>query len=495
MCATEATGPGNNLLDKIKQELDLEPGNPALHRRLAAACYLYGHTEEAIEHLRLAVELSDHEPDYVLSLAEALLDAGYPEEALPLFERAAAQLQEGALRRARTGLAAAALEAPVIQKMLKLEETTPAPSKYLVSATLLLLRGKRRDAVNEYTKALDADETALLAAENVAFLWSVERDMGGPEVRIRDLLKAAKSTEHSYRMDLYLADAYANSGIFENAVKHLAASLHAEPRYLPAYTQAATLLRQMELRESAGSETLRAAVDASLKVLETQTPSLALLARGRTSRRAAGSIPARCVEEALEADDAFVRLMGTVEAADSLPAEQAEKLTADADLGESHLAGLVRARLLLETKGVQEAADEAERTLDKHPHRAEAAHAVTYFWGLGRRLGTAQAMLEAAGDVEGMEPERFLEIGMTLIEAGRAADALRLCEGLASPQAAVVKARVLSRKGDNEAALALLEETAAGLQDPPRELRRELARLNFVLGRDKTAIDFLTDDE
>ena len=81
-------GNGNGLLETIQRKLQDDPKNPSLHRRFAAANYLYGKIDEAIRYLKKAVELSKREPQYLLSLAEALLDTGYPERALHLFDEA-----------------------------------------------------------------------------------------------------------------------------------------------------------------------------------------------------------------------------------------------------------------------------------------------------------------------------------------------------------------------------------------------------------------------
>lgn len=489
-----SAGQTDALIENLRKRLEAEPNNALLHRRYAAACHIAGRPAEALEHLRRAVDLSGRDSEHVLALAEALLDTGYPEQSLPLFDEAVGRLEGGMLRRAETGRRSAALETPLIQSIQQLLAAAPAPQKHLFSGTLLVLRGRRREATDAYAAALEAPQTQQLAAENVAFMWSIERNTGGPDVRVQDLLKAARSAAPSFRMELYLADAYSHSGMFESAAAHVAAALQKEPRYLPAYSQAAGVLRQLRLSDTAGADALREAIKAALAALETAGSPLAPLASRRFSRAGALEPPVEAIRSALASAEEFERTMAAAEALDSLPPASAAELLEGVGFGTGHLAGLLHARLLLDTAGVERAAECAQNALLAHPERADVAHAVAYFWGLRRRLVTAEAMLEAAGGAGRLEPARFLEVAFTYIEAGQAAQALEMCRGLAHVHAVVAKARALARLGRRAEALDILEAAAAGAE-PPAELRRELARLYFLAGRDNDALALLTDGD
>ncbi|MBN1808999.1 MAG: tetratricopeptide repeat protein [Planctomycetes bacterium] len=480
-------------IEAARDNVRNHPEDPDAYRRLAGALYIAGEIEEAVPHLEKAVDLSGGAVEYRLALADVLFDALRPKEAACIYEELLSDVEEERRRRVKMTLALARSETAFVDAVYIPLSALPLddPRKPLLEGTLALLQGRNSEAMNRFEQALSSAATARRAQENVAFLWSVMKEMppDGEGKLVSHLLEARKSGEPSARFLLYLADAYANSNLLEKAAELMVASLKQAPVYLPAYDQAGGFLRQLNIHGEQMADSFRKAVNA---VIDRLPEHLAAPARRRFSgtRSAADSDAGRSIKTLLASDDPEERKLGMLEAAELLTPEEALGILGDDTPVEDPVARLVLARLRLRTAGMDRAVETVLDALRAYPESAEVAYAAAYFLGLRRRFVSAQKMIEAGPEASKIAPDILMETGMVFVEAGDYAAALELTQDRSEPEAVAVRARALARSGREEDALAELEH--AWGESPHDVIRRELAAAYYRLGRDEDAVKVLT---
>jgi tetratricopeptide (TPR) repeat protein len=477
-----------------KEQVRRQPEDPEARRRLAGMLYLAGRLEEAIPHLEKAAALSGGAVEYELALADVLFDALQPGRAAELYEKLLSKVEGPRRGRVELNLDLARSEVAfydAIGEPLS-KAAAGSPERSLLEGTLCLMQGRTSEALCSFEKAMSSPATARAAQENIAFVWSVSKELppDGERRLVSHLLEARKGGAPSTRFLLYLAEAYSISHIHEKARELLVTAIKGDPKYLPAYDQACAFLRQLTIHGEGMADAFRRAVNG---VIDRLPERIMVFARRRFSgikaRQEHGDAD-RAVKELLTSSDDRERLMGMLEAAEQFSPSEAIGLLGDRVPVEDPVARLVLARLRLRTHGLKRAIGTVLEGLSAYPANAEVAYAAGYFLGLRRRLATARAMVGAAGGREKIKPELLLEAGLVLVEAGEFDEAVKLAADSVSPEAVVVRARARIRSGHEDEALGELErawdETSSDI------VRRELAALYFRLGRDGDAVELLT---
>jgi len=490
--ATNHTESDEERIAQAREKVRRCPDDPEALRHLAGVLYLANRIEEAVPQLERAVELAQGAVDYELALADVYFDALRPKDAAKLYEGLLSKVEGPRRGRVQMNLELARSEVSffdaINEPLGKLEETNP--DRNILEGSLALLQGRLSDAMEFYEKALLFPATVRAAQENIAFLWSTGKEMPTEGRMVSHLLDARKGGEPSARFLLYLADAYTASRLHEKAREVLIAALKANPKYLPAYDQAGTFLRQLNILGEGMGDAFRKAVNGIVDGLPQQTAAFAR--RRFVGSKAAHSQAAatRMAKELLASSDEGDRLSGLLEAVEILTPSEVVSLIADKAPVVDYVALLVLTRLRLRTAGLDRAIETVLDALKMYPMKAEVAYAASYFLGLRRRYVTARRMIEAGEKGEGVTPELLLEAGLVFVEAGEYDSAMKLAEDKEGPEAAVVRARARIRSGCEEEALAELEhsweETGSDI------VKRELAATYFRIGRDEDAIELLS---
>jgi tetratricopeptide (TPR) repeat protein len=492
MAVANHTESDEERIAQAREKVCQRPDDPEALRHLAGILYLAGRIEEAVPQLEKAVELAHGAVDYGLALADVYFDALRPKDAAKLYEGLLSEVEGPRRGRVQMNLELARSEVSffdaIYEPFSKLDDTNP--EKGLLEGSLALLQGRLSDAMRSYEKALASPATVRTAQENIAFLWSAGKEMPVEGRLVSHLLDARKGGEPSPRFLLYLADAYTASRLHEKARDVLIAALKANPKYLPAYDQAGTFLRQLNILGEGMGDAFRKAVNG---IIDGLPQRIGVFAKRRfVGSKAAHNQAAatRAAKELLASSDESDRLNGLLEAVEVLTPSEVLSLIADKPPVKDPVVSLVLTRLRLRTAGLDRAIETILDTLKTYPLKAEVAYAASYFLGLRRRYVTAQRMVEAAENGEGVTPELLLEAGLVFVEAGEYDEALKLAEDKEGPEAMVVKARARMRSGREEEAVAELEhaweETGSDI------VKRELAAAYFRVGRDEDAIDLLS---
>jgi tetratricopeptide (TPR) repeat protein len=168
--ASEAMNKGNHAaaIPLLKQALDSNPGDAAVHNSYGSALAASGHLPEAVAQYRKATGLSPDYPDAHNNLASALVQSGQPDEAVAEFERALALKSDFA--EAHAGLGGVLAQRgkvndaiPHLQKAVELGPKNPMARGNLCLA--LSLAGRPQEAIPHAQEAV-----ALTSGQNPLLL-------------------------------------------------------------------------------------------------------------------------------------------------------------------------------------------------------------------------------------------------------------------------------------------------------------------------------------
>lgn len=219
------TGRVDEAIAHLRKALEIDPDNVETHNNLGHALLQKGRVEESFSHLQKALEMAPNRAAVHYNLGNALLQTGRLDEAIAHLQKAleidptyvsahsdlgAALLQKGRVNESFTHL----------QRALEIDPNHKAA--HFNMANTLLQMGRVDDGVLHLQKALTIDPGDAEAQKNMAWVLAT-----CPEARIRDGAKAVELAERANQLTerrdpiigVTLAAAYAETGRFADAIR------------------------------------------------------------------------------------------------------------------------------------------------------------------------------------------------------------------------------------------------------------------------------------
>ena len=209
---------------ELSEAIRLSPLYPDAHANLGSALGMVGRNEEAAEHFRAALRMSD-KADIHHNLAATLDKLGRVAEAIPEYKAALAREPDRVLTLVMLGKDLAArgrlAEAePLLARAVRLDPAQIEPRRLL--AVALTVEGRVEDAIRQYQEILRRSPDDLDALNNVAWIRATHADAahrnGAEAVRLAERARV-KSPEPQALVYSTLAAAYAETGRFADAVR------------------------------------------------------------------------------------------------------------------------------------------------------------------------------------------------------------------------------------------------------------------------------------
>ena len=226
----------------LRKALEIQPDFAEAHNNLGNALLQHGQIEEAIAHFRRAFEIEPNNAPAHANLGSALIQMGRVDDSIAQFQMALAArpdnvellntLAYALIRKGRVDEAIVHL-----QRAIELSPSFADAHNNL--ANILLQKGRVEEAIAHYRKALETapDNTATLGNLGQIFFRK-----GRTEEAIACFEKAARLLPDSAEAQNTLANAYMRAGRADEAKAHFLRALELRPDFAPAHNNLGLVL-------------------------------------------------------------------------------------------------------------------------------------------------------------------------------------------------------------------------------------------------------------